>query len=85
MEASSHRRDWRPLLYNPSTEEKIGTVRLGGLEDAREAIAAAKRAFPAFSRKTKAQRIEMLKRLNAAVAARTSDLTQAMALEYGAP
>ncbi|MBB3290410.1 MULTISPECIES: aldehyde dehydrogenase family protein [unclassified Rhizobium] len=72
-------------LYNPSTEEKMGTVRLGGIEDAREAVAAAKRAFPAFSRTTKAERVEMLKRLNAAVAARVSDLTEAMALEYGAP
>lgn len=72
-------------LYNPSTEEKIGTVRLGGIEDAREAVAAAKRAFPALSRTTKAERVEMLKRLNATVAARVPDLTQAMALEYGAP
>lgn len=72
-------------LYNPCTEEKIGTVRLGGIEDACEAIAAAKRAFPAFSRTTKAERVEMLKRLNAAVAARVSDLTEAMTLEYGAP
>lgn len=72
-------------LHNPSTEEKIGRVSLGGIEDAREAVAAAKRAFPAFSRTTKAERIEMLKRLNAAVAARVSDLTEAMALEYGAP
>ncbi|MBP2561932.1 aldehyde dehydrogenase (NAD+) [Neorhizobium galegae] len=72
-------------LHNPSTEEKIGTVSLGGMEDAREAVAAAKRAFPAFSRTTKAERIEMLKRLSAAVAARVSDLTEAMALEYGAP
>ncbi len=72
-------------LHNPSTEEKIGTARLAGVEDAREAVAAAKRAFPAFSRTTKGERIGMLKRLNAAVAARVSDLTEAMALEYGAP
>ncbi len=72
-------------LHNPSTEEKIGTARLGSVEDAREAVAAAKRAFPAFSRTTKAERIDMLRRLNAAVAARVSDLTEAMALEYGAP
>lgn len=72
-------------LHNPSTEEKIGTVRLADVEDAREAVAAAKRAFPAFSRTTKAERIEMLKRLNATVAARVPDLTEAMALEYGAP
>jgi len=72
-------------LYNPSTEERIGTVRLGGVEDARDAVAAAKRAFPAFSRTTKGERIDMLKRLNAVVAARVSDLTEAMSLEYGAP
>ncbi|MBB4008143.1 aldehyde dehydrogenase family protein [Allorhizobium taibaishanense] len=72
-------------LHNPSTEEKIGTVRLGGVEDAREAVAAAKRAFPSFSRTTKRERIDMLKRLNVTVAARVSDLTEAMALEYGAP
>jgi len=72
-------------LHNPSTEETIGTVRLAGVEEAREAVAAAKRAFPAFSRSSKAERIDMLKRLNAAVAARVSDLTEAMALEYGAP
>ena len=41
--------------------------------------------MPAFSRTAKAERIGMLKRLNAAVAARVSDLTEAMALEYGAP
>ncbi|WHT44388.1 aldehyde dehydrogenase family protein [Ochrobactrum sp. SSR] len=72
-------------LHNPSTEEKIGTVRLAGAEDAREAVAAAKRAFPAFSRTAKAERIDMLEQLNAAVLARVPDLTEAMALEYGAP
>ncbi|EPR23305.1 aldehyde dehydrogenase family protein [Agrobacterium radiobacter] len=72
-------------LHNPSTEEKIGTVQLAGVEDAREAIAAAKRAFPPFSRTSKAERVDMLKRLNAAVAARVTDLTEAMSLEYGAP
>jgi len=72
-------------LFNPSTEEKIGTVRLGDREDARAAIAAAKRAFPAFSRTTKAERIDMLKRLSVAVSARAAELTAAMAEEYGAP
>lgn len=72
-------------LHNPSTEEKIGTVRLAGVEDTRDAIAAAKRAFPAFSRTSKDERVAMLRRLNAAVAARVTDLTEAMSLEYGAP
>jgi aldehyde dehydrogenase (NAD+) len=72
-------------LFNPSTEEKIGTVRLGDREDARAAIAAAKRVFPAFSKTSKAERIDMLKRLSAAVSARAEELTAAMAEEYGAP
>ena len=72
-------------LFNPSTEEKIGTVRLADRQDARAAIAAAKRAFPAFSRTTKAERIDMLKRLAAAVTARADEMTTAMAEEYGAP
>ncbi|CDZ50270.1 aldehyde dehydrogenase family protein [Neorhizobium galegae] len=72
-------------LFNPSTEEKIGSVRLGDREDARAAIVAAKRTFPAFSRTSKAERIDMLTRLSAAVSARTEELTAAMAEEYGAP
>ncbi len=72
-------------LFNPSTEEKIGIVRLGDVEDARAAVAAAKRAFPSFSRTNKAERIDLLKRLSAAVSARSAELTAAMIEEYGAP
>ena len=36
-------------LFNPTTGQVIGTVKLADEEDARLAIAAAKRAFPAFS------------------------------------
>lgn len=72
-------------LYNPSTEEEIGTVRLGDHTDALLAVAAARRAFHSFSRTTKSERIGMLKRLSAAVASRAEELSEAMALEYGAP
>lgn len=72
-------------LFNPATEKKIGQVRLGDEVDARAAIAAAKRAFPAWSRTTKAERIAMLRRLHDAVAARTDALAAAMIEEYGAP
>lgn len=72
-------------LFNPATEEKIGTVRLGNAGDALAAIAAAKKAFPAMSRTSKAERIAMLHRLSAAVRARAPDLTAAMTGEYGAP
>ncbi|MGL4967342.1 MAG: aldehyde dehydrogenase family protein [Inquilinus sp.] len=75
----------RTALFNPSTEEQIGTVRLGDATDVDTAVAAAKRAFPEFARTSKAERIAMLERLSSAVTARTDELTAAMAHEYGAP
>ena len=72
-------------LFNPATEEKIGQVRLGDAVDAKTAVAAAKRAFPAFSRTSRAERIALLRRLHDAVAARTEALAAAMIEEYGAP
>jgi aldehyde dehydrogenase (NAD+) len=72
-------------LFNPATGAVIGQVRLGDAEDARRAIAAAKRAFPAFSRTSKAERIAWLERMQAAVAAREDALNEAIIEEYGAP
>ncbi|MET2826453.1 aldehyde dehydrogenase family protein [Mesorhizobium shangrilense] len=72
-------------LFNPATEMKIGQVRLGDATDADAAVAAAKQAFPAFSRTTKAERIAFLKRLHAAVSARADELARVMVEEYGAP
>ncbi len=77
--------DERAPLFNPSTEEQIGTVRLGDTQDVEAAVAAAKRTFPTFSRTSKAERIAMLHRLSEAVSARADELTAAMAEEFGAP
>ena len=70
---------------NPSNGEVLGRVTLGDAEDARRAIAAAKRAFPAYSRTTKEQRSRYLRRLHEAVSARAGDLTTVMIEEYGGP
>ncbi|BCG00223.1 aldehyde dehydrogenase [Paraburkholderia sp. PGU19] len=72
-------------LFNPATERVIGRVRLADAKDARDAIAAAKRAFPAFSRTSKRARIDMLKRMHAAVVAKEDVLYEAIVEEYGAP
>ena len=72
-------------LFNPATEAQIGVVRLGDAIDADRAVAAAKRAFPAFSHTATSERIEMLGQLHTAVAARRNDLIDAMREEYGAP
>ncbi|MDR5759569.1 aldehyde dehydrogenase family protein [Caballeronia sp. LZ035] len=72
-------------LVNPATEQVIGRVRLGDAQDARLAIAAAKRAFPAHSRTSKRERIDMLERMHEAVRAREDELFEAITEEYGAP
>jgi aldehyde dehydrogenase (NAD+) len=72
-------------LFNPTTEEQIGTVRLGNEQDIDDAVSAAKAAFPGLLQSSKAERIAMLHSLHEAVSARTSDLTDAMREEYGAP
>ncbi|MBM6595218.1 aldehyde dehydrogenase family protein [Microvirga pudoricolor] len=72
-------------LFNPSTSRVIGQVRLGNAQDAGLAIAAARRAFPSFSRTRKADRITLLRRLHEAVAARTDRIAETMIEEYGAP
>jgi aldehyde dehydrogenase (NAD+) len=72
-------------LVNPATERVIGRVRLADAQDARRAVAAAKRAFSAFSRTDRRERIDMLKRLHAVVVAKEDALFEAIVEEYGAP
>jgi len=79
-----HGQEWFDL-HNPSTEEVIGQVLLGDAHDARRAIAAAKAAFPAWSRTTHEERAAALKRMHRAVAAREEQLMEAILKEYGAP
>ena len=75
----------RGVLFNPATGEIIGHVTLGDEEDTHRAIAAAKRAFPAFSRTSKQERIAMLHSLHDVVLAGADALTAAAIEEYGGP
>ncbi|MFJ7795678.1 aldehyde dehydrogenase family protein [Pseudomonas sp. NPDC096950] len=70
---------------NPTTEAVIGTVTLANRDDAKRAIAAARRAQVTMGRTTKAERIDMLKRLQAAVLASTEQIRDTAIEEYGAP
>ncbi|HEY0801362.1 MAG TPA: aldehyde dehydrogenase family protein, partial [Steroidobacteraceae bacterium] len=72
-------------VINPATEQLIGTATLGNRDDAKRAIAAAQRAQPALGRTSKAERIDMLKRLQSAVLARTEQIQDTTIEEYGAP
>ena len=72
-------------IINPATEQVIGTATLGNRDDAKRAIAAAQRAQQSLSRTTKAERIDMLKRLQIAVSARAEQIQETTIEEYGAP
>ncbi|ORC51246.1 aldehyde dehydrogenase family protein [Burkholderia sp. A27] len=72
-------------IINPATELPVGTATLGNRDDARRAIAAAQRAQQTLGRTTKAERIDMLKRLQAAVLARSETIRDATIDEYGGP
>jgi aldehyde dehydrogenase (NAD+) len=78
----SHGRDVMDII-NPTNGKVIARVTLADEEDARRAIAAAKRAFATFGRTTKAERANVLRRLHEVVSARVDDLTSAMVEEYG--
>ncbi|HFF8973401.1 MULTISPECIES: aldehyde dehydrogenase family protein [Serratia] len=75
----------RFTLFNPATEDVIGTVRLADEVDAERAIAAAKAAFPYWSKTSKAERLAVLRRMHNAVMAREDELMDAVVMEYGAP
>ena len=70
-------------IINPTNGRVIARVTLADEEDARRAIAAAKRAFANFRRSPKEERMEILRRLHKAVSARIADLTKTMVEEYG--
>lgn len=70
---------------NPSTEQVIGTATLANRDDARRAIAAAQRAQQTLARTSKAERIDMLMRLQTAVLASTERIRDSTIDEYGGP
>jgi len=72
-------------VINPSTEQTIATVALGGQADVDRAVAAARKAFETFSRTTVDERVALLERILDVYQARSGDLADALVLELGAP
>ena len=62
----SHGREAMDII-NPTTRKTIARVTFADEEDARRAIAAAKRAFASFGQTTKEERMEVLRKLHSAV------------------
>ena len=72
-------------VINPATEESIGRISVGSAKDIDKAVAAAKAAFPAFSRTSREERLDILERLMAAYKRRYDDIAEAISDEMGAP
>ncbi|MFN4058144.1 MAG: aldehyde dehydrogenase family protein [Roseinatronobacter sp.] len=72
-------------VINPSTEDVCATLRLGTEAETNAAVAAAKAALPDFMHSDPAERLALVKRIQAAYKARAEEMAQAMSLEMGAP
>jgi aldehyde dehydrogenase (NAD+) len=72
-------------VIDPSTEEAYAQISLGTQADVDVAVAAARKAFESFSQTTRAERLDLLKRILAAYQARYEDVAVAISREMGAP
>lgn len=78
--------DPRPYdVINPATEEVIGQIMLGNKADVDKAVAAAKAAFPSFSRTTRQERVELLEAIVVAYKKRYDEMAETISAEMGAP
>ena len=72
-------------VIDPSTEEAFAQISLGSAADVDRAVAAAKAAFPAFSQTSRADRLQLLRRIFEVYQSRYEDFAQALSREMGAP
>ena len=72
-------------VINPATEEVCGNIAIGDEVDADRAVMAARVAFPAFAKTTKAERLDLLKSILAIYDRRIQEIADAVQLEMGAP
>jgi len=72
-------------VIDPSTEEAYTKIAMGSAADVDRAVAAAKAAFPAFSRTSREERVALLQRILQAYQARYQDVAKAISQEMGAP
>jgi aldehyde dehydrogenase (NAD+) len=72
-------------VENPTTEQVIAQVPVGGAADVDRAVAAARAAFGPWSALSPAQRADHLDRLHTALSARAEQIAHTVALELGTP
>ena len=72
-------------VVNPANEQLIGSVPVGSAADIDVGVAAARAAFPSWSRTSKDERVEYLNKLSAAIKEQTEELSQLITAEVGTP
>lgn len=72
-------------VINPATEAVCGRISLGSAADVDKAVAAAKKALPAFSQTSREERIALLERILEEFAKRHDEIATAIMEEMGAP
>ncbi len=72
-------------VIDPATEQAVGVISLGAGADVDRAVAAAQRAFPAWSRTSREERLAILERALAIYMRRSEEVGRAIAHEMGAP
>jgi acyl-CoA reductase-like NAD-dependent aldehyde dehydrogenase len=70
--------------YNPANGEVVSEVPLGGKSDLDKAVAAARKAFPTWSRKTQEERSAVVSRIAAALKEHKEELIRLEIMEHGA-
>jgi aldehyde dehydrogenase (NAD+) len=72
-------------VIDPSTEEPFTQIAVGSAADVDRAVAAARAAFPAYSRTSRAERLDLLRAVLAEYRKRYDDIAAAISKEMGAP
>ena len=72
-------------VVNPATEQVIGEVALGGVDDVDRAVAAAVAAFETYSQTTREERVDLLTKVVDVYKNRIPDVARAISEEMGAP
>ena len=72
-------------VVDPSTEESVATIVLGGQADTDAAVAAAKSAFPTWRLSSKAERLELMGSILDVYMRRSDEIGEVISTEMGAP
>jgi aldehyde dehydrogenase (NAD+) len=72
-------------VINPATEEVVATISLGTPADVDKAVAAASKAFEAFSEASVEERSHLLRRIIDVYKSKSEEMAEAISTEMGAP